>query len=219
MRTVVEDATSLCYMRVDDAGWFTANPTSAELRGLIGTAETEIVYPIFPTVFTPVDDERAYYNAVLDNVKEDDKVLVVSCGSGSDAWLAWLKAKTKIYTIDINEQAILNTYSTARMGGFTVRPLRADIRDMELPDDFKDFDCIVAMLPYMGGATPMEQANYHNGDDGTVTEALMKLLPSVLKQAGRAVVSGTIETEAYLSLPAKKTEHDEFMVYVLNGDS
>ena len=72
------------------------------------------------------------------------------------------------------------------------------------------------MLPHMDGSScPMEQVNYHNGDDGTVTEAFMKLLPSLLKKSGRAIVSGTEETEQYITLPMKKTDHDGFMVYVL----
>ncbi len=220
MITILDDSTKLCYMRVDKDGWYTTNPTFEELKELLGEqAETEIVYPLFPTVYIPEDDERAYYNAVLDNVKEGDKVLVVSCGSGSDTWLAWLKAKTMIYTIDINEQAILNTFAVAGIGGFTVKPLRADIRDMELPDDFKDFDCVLGAIPYMNWQPPLEQDNFHDGDDGSVTEAFMKLLPFLLKKGGIAVVQGTKDTEEYIELPMKKTEHGHFNVYVLGESS
>ncbi|GAG03581.1 unnamed protein product, partial [marine sediment metagenome] len=193
MQIEINDQTALCYMRVAEDGWFATTATSDELKDLIGQ-EPEIVFPIFPTVFTPTDSERAYYNAALDNIKEGDKILVMCCGSGADAWVAWLKAKTLIYAIDINEQAILNTYTTARMGGFEVRPVQGDIRSMELPEDFKGFDCVLGNVPFRTGGIPLEQNNYHDGDDGSVIQAFMGLLPSLLKPGGRVVLAGTEET-------------------------
>jgi len=217
MRMILDDKTAIGYMRVDKNGWFTATPITAELKKLFGEAETEIIYPIFPTVFTPIIEEKAYYDAILDNVKEGDKVLVVGCGAGSDVWSAWLKAKTMIYTIDINPQAILNVYATARMGGFEVRPIQGDIREMRMPKDFKDFDYIVGNTPFLNYPIPLEDNNYHDGDDSTVTKAFIKLLHSLLKKDGRAIMVGTEETEEYINLPMEKSEYASFTVYMLKG--
>lgn len=216
MITQTDDRTALCYMRIDQDGWFMANPaTTTELKELIGQAEAEIVYPIFPTVFTPIIEEKAYYDAISDNVKEGDKVLVVCCGSGVDAWVASLKSKNKIYAIDINEQALLNLFAVANIGGFEVRPVQGDMRDMELPEDFKDFDFIFGNIPFLDWHIPLEQNNYHDGDDGSIITAFMKLLPTLLKKKGKAIIAGTEATEKYINCPMKKADYEEYIVYTL----
>jgi SAM-dependent methyltransferase len=174
-----------------------------------------MIVPIFPTVYNPVcETDKIYYDAILENVQEGDKVLVVGCGSGADSWVAWTRCKTKIYAIDINEMAILNTYATANIGGFEVRPICGDIRDIELPDDFKDFDWVLWNLPFMHTGR-LEYQNHHDGDDGSVIEAFVKLLPQLGR---RAIIIGTDATLDYVSDYAVLKTDGRYLV-LLFGES
>jgi methylase of polypeptide subunit release factors len=58
--------------------------------------------------------------------------LVIGCGSGADTWAAWLKSRTLVHAIDINPMAIVNTYATARLGGYHVEAVAGDITNMTL---------------------------------------------------------------------------------------
>ena len=216
MRIEKSESTTLCYMRVDGLGWFTASPTYAELKDLVGGYDVEIVCPIFPKVYTPVVTDKPYYDAILNSdMKKGDKVLVVGCGSGSDTWVAWLKTKRRIYNLDINRQAILNTYSTARLGGFEVEQCLGDIRDIELPEDFKGFDFVLWNMPYLDGLV-LEKEGYYDADDGTAAKAFIKLLPSLLKKKGKAIIINTVGMEKYINLPiTRKESNDEVAVYTI----
>lgn len=58
--------------------------------------------------------------------------LVIGCGSGADTWAVWLKSRTLVHAIDINPMAIVNTYATARLGGYHVEAVAGDITNMTL---------------------------------------------------------------------------------------
>lgn len=139
-----------CYMKVDENGWFTASINNLKLKELINTSDKEIVIPIFPTVYTPDNYDDLYYNTILESdIEQGDKVLVIGTGSGSDAWVAWLKSQSLIYVIDINPMAIANTKATARLGNFQVKPIFGDIRDIDLPEDFSNFDFVLWNMPFL----------------------------------------------------------------------
>ena len=192
--TRADKRVALCRMKIDN-GWSCSSDRPDEM-----------IVPIFPTVYNPTyATDKIYYDAILENVQEGDKVLVVGCGSGTDSWTAWTKCKTKIYAIDINEMAILNLFATANIGGFKVRPIRGDIRDMELPDDFKNFDWVLWNLPFLSTGRLKDQ-NYHDGDDGSVVSAFVELLPRL---GGKALILGTKATLGYVK---------DYSVIKTNGD-
>ncbi len=141
-----------CYMKVkvDENGWFTASINNVKLKELISTSDKEIVIPIFPTVYTPDNYDNLYYNTILESdIEQGDKVLVIGTGSGSDAWIAWLKSQSLIYVIDINPMAIANTKATARLGNFQVKPIFGDIRNIDFPEDFSNFDFVLWNMPFL----------------------------------------------------------------------
>jgi len=201
--TIADKQVALCRMKIDD-GWSCSSDRPDEM-----------IVPIFPTVYTPRNEaDNIYYDAILENVKEGDKVLVVGCGSGADSWVAWTKCKTKIYVIDINEMAILNTYATANIGGFEVRPVLGDIRDMELPDDFKNFDWVLWSMPHLGER--LEENNYHDGDDGSILKAFVELLP---KLGGKAIIWNRKKAQKFIDLPYEiiKTNNMGSVVILIKG--
>ncbi|MHC4475047.1 MAG: hypothetical protein ACYTEL_05350 [Planctomycetota bacterium] len=97
-------------MKVDENGWSaTSIKNLLELKEVINTTDKEIVVPIFPTVYTPSNYDGFYYNTVLESdIEQGDKVLVIGAGSGSDAWVAWLKSQSLVYVIEVNPMGIAN---------------------------------------------------------------------------------------------------------------
>ncbi len=180
----IDDRTSLCYLCVREDGWSTSTATIQELRKTL-PAEREIIISVFPKVYIPAMSDKPYFDAVMNSgIQEGNKVLVIGCGSGSDVWLASTMAKAKIYAIDVNEQAILNTYASANLGGFEVKPVQGDIRDIKLPGDFSEFDFVLWNMPYLG----VNELEPWNGDDGTTATAFMQLLPKLLSKTGKAII-------------------------------
>jgi len=207
---------SLCYMMIDENGWFTDEIRNIkELKELINQSEKEIVIPIFPTVYVPSRLDKQYYDTILkSDIKPRDKVLVIGAGSGSDAWVAWFKSQTLIYTIEINPMAIANTYATAALAGFRVKQILGDIRDVSLPKDFSNFDFVLWNMPFVREQDIIKKC-YHDGDDGSILKSFLSLLPSLLKKNGQAIIMNTKHAEKFINFPNSIIEGEgDGMVYI-----
>jgi methylase of polypeptide subunit release factors len=102
----------------------------------LGSADThELIFPIFPTVYSPVCHENRNSDTkvathVLRQInklmlKDGDQVLDVGTGSGFLAWLAWKAARAHgadvvVYALDINPVAVANARYIARLVGYQI---------------------------------------------------------------------------------------------------
>jgi len=212
-----------CYLKVDENGWSAVYIKNLlHLKELINTAEREIVIPVFPTVYVPRNDDELYCNTILEsNIKIGDKVLVVGAGSGSDAWVASMKSQSLVYVIEINPMAIANMKTTARLANFQVKPILGDIRDVNLPDDFTDFDFVLWNMPFLHPhekGKKLAERNFHDGDEGSILTAFLKRLPSLLKKDGQAIVLNTVESLDYFDYPDLTTKGDgDVMIYIFSN--
>lgn len=211
-------------LTIDDSGWST---------GYVGTYEDldrylqrspppgeEFVIPVFPTVFAPNMVDRLYYDAILESdIEPGDKVLVIGAGSGADSWVVSRMTEGAVYVVDVNPMAIVNTRMTAHLAGFQIEPLVGDIRDVELPDGFRDFDFVVWNMPFLEEGTLIKERDFHDGDDGTILKAFLARLPSLLKPDGTAIVLNVSDAQAYITSPGVTTRTDgRVMVFVIpNG--
>lgn len=199
---------SLCYMQVKDNAWITAEIDDlAEFRkhskGGLEEGVEEILIPVFPTVFLPFKKDKPYFDTILRSaITKGDKVLIIGAGSGSDAWVAWLKSRSRLlYAIEVNPMAIANTYATARLAGFEVRQVLADIRKVKLPEDFREFDYVLWNMPKLIEPRDDFDNPRHDGDDGSVLKAFISLLPSLLKPGGQAIIWNSKAASRYINLP------------------
>jgi SAM-dependent methyltransferase len=156
-----------------------------------------VVIPVAQGVFSPaygLTSDRKYYEALNRlAIPEGSKVLVIGCGSGAATWAAWRKAKTTIYCIDINPMAVKNTEVVAAANGIEVRTCCVDVRDAAsgktpLPEDFGEFDFVLWNMPAVGQTNKLAETNYHDGDDGSILDAFVALLPKLLKADGQALI-------------------------------
>ena len=216
---------SWCYMKVDENGWSaTSIDNLLQLAERINTTDKEIVIPIFPTVYTPSNIDNLYYNTVLESdIEQGDKVLVIGAGSGSDAWVAWLKSQSLVYVIEVNPMGIANINTTARLGNFQVKPILGDITDINLPQDFSNFDFVLWNMPFLWPdeeGERLEERNCHDGDDGSILRSFLKLLPSLLKKDGQAIILNTPDALEFIKFQNLTTKEDgNVIVYIFSNDA
>ncbi|MFC1593978.1 class I SAM-dependent methyltransferase [Candidatus Omnitrophota bacterium] len=218
LKNIYERQAYLCYMRVDAEGWFVERiEKTAQIKELLKTSAQELLIPIFPTVFQPAPTAKLYYDTILgSNIKKGDKVLVVGAGSGSDAWVAWLKSQSPIYAIEINPMAIANTYATSHLARFEVRQILGDIRSIDLPEDFHNFDFVLWHMPFIAGGDILE-SKYHNGDDGSILKSFMELLPSLLKSNGQAIIRNDHMISRFIPFPHVAERGKHSTVYTITN--
>lgn len=187
--------TYMCYIEASRKdGWYAADGWSKNsLNGLIDryVHKKGLIIPIFPTVYSPGSSyqcDLTYYNYILkeSGIKKNDKVLVLGSGSGSDSWVAWLRAQSLVYAVDINPLAVANTKATAQIGVFPVKVIEGDIRTMEFPKDFSNFDYILSNLPFVQKCDYAGD-KYYDCDNGKIFEKFLALLPRLLKKGGKAI--------------------------------
>ncbi len=213
-----------CYIKVDATGWSaTSADNLLQLQERIDPTAKGIVIPIFPTVYTPTDQDYLYYNAILESeIEQGDKVLVIGAGSGSDAWVASLKSHSRVYVIEINPVAISNINNTARIGRFQVTAILGDIRDVDLPEDFSQFDFVLWNMPFLEERGNLEERNFHDGDDGSILRSFLTLLPSLLKKDGQALILNTADALEFITFPnvtTKEGEDGNVLVYIFSIDA
>lgn len=198
-----------CYWKVDDEGWTTGwvgtfDDLGTYLDGLERTTD-EVVIPVLPTVYKPQLGDKLYYDYLLtSDIAKGDKVLVIGCGSGADSWMVARKTESTVYVVDINPMSVINTKSTARIAGFDVKGVAGDIRTVELPADFRDFDYVLWNMPFVHLASDMEMLqgrSFHDGDDGSILTDFLELLPSLLKEDGKAILLNLAPAEQFITTP------------------
>lgn len=201
----------------DENGWSTEPAGSyTDLdRSLdrLASGDRELVIPMLPTVYVPDIQDKIYYDAILDSdIAPGDKVLVIGTGSGADAWAAWLKSQAPVYVIEVNPMAVINAKVTARIAGFPIKPMVGDFREVDLPDEYHDFDYVLWNMPFVEiNATPedFERRNFHDGDDGDVLQAFLARLPSLLTEDGTAIVLNYALAREQIDLPGVVTRVDD----------
>jgi release factor glutamine methyltransferase len=166
---------------------------------------------VFPTVYAPLASDKAYYDTILESdITPGAKVLVVGTGSGADAWVASLKSKTTVYVVDINPMAIANTMITARLGGFSVEAIAGDITAADLPDAFSEFDFVLWNMPFLkvdgdnsygNDFRGITDADFHDGDDGTILKGFLERIPSLLKNDGTAILLNVTAAQEFIKFP------------------
>lgn len=209
------------YSKVDENGWSTGAVGSFQdldnRLGRLSASGKEIVIPVFPSVFPPTMDDKFYYDAILQSgIKRGDKVLVVGTGSGTDAWAASLKSQDLVYGVDVNPLAIVNTRTTVRLGNFRIKLIVGDIRDVKLPDDFKDFDYVLWNMPFLVTGGKIKEFDFHDGDDGSILRRFLALLPSLLKKDGKAMILNSPAAAAFITSPRVTTKtHGSCTLFVI----
>ena len=183
-------------LKVDASGWSTAKIGTFEELGKYlqqpSSAEHEIAIPVLPTVYQPALCDKLYYDAIWQSdIQHDDKVLVIGTGSGADAWMASLKTRQPIHVVELNPMAVVNAQATAQLAGFEILPIVGDVTQVALPEGFREFDYVLWNMPFLHSYTGRKQFGehrFHDGDDGTMLRAFLKMLPALLKADGKAIL-------------------------------
>jgi hypothetical protein len=223
----------LCYLEVSPgaSGWFAMDITSSEgmdeaCRRRSKEVES-LVIPVFPSVYSPGSNlatDKPYFDTILGSgiVRKGDKVLVVGPGSGADAWTAWLRCGTKVFAVDINPVAVANTRSTARLAGFPVKTVTADIIEDDLPEDFSGFDVVLWNMPMLNERNfTLQRASElsHDGDDGRILDGFLLRLPQLLKNNGKAVIWNSLRAVERIKYPCFSVPFSRFSVIIITNSA
>lgn len=211
---IYDEQPYLCYIEASaKGGWYAQNILkNADLAALKDRSarNPSLVIPIFPTVYSPGDDnhlgpDAAYYNYLLKDsrIKKLDKVLVVGSGSGADSWVAWLKSRSRVFAIDINPLAVANTRAAAQIGTFPIRAIQGDIGTADLPEDFSGFDEVLWNMPFLDEGD-YAQDLFHDHDNGDVLDTFLARLPKLLKAGGEAILLNTQEAVDRMHWPKRE---------------
>jgi hypothetical protein len=207
----INSACNWQYLKVDEDGWSTHSIDSYQdldtILGRPAPSGKSVAIPIFPSVYHPLLDDKLYYDAILESdIEPGDKVLVIGTGSGADSWAASLKSQSLVYVVEINPLAVANARATARIAGFEIKPIVGDIRQVELPDDFSEFDFVLWNMPYLWDNYNIESMAFHDGDDGSILKGFLKRLPSLVKKGGTTIVLNTAAAGKYIHAPGVTTK-------------
>jgi methylase of polypeptide subunit release factors len=114
-----------------------------------------------------------------------------------------------VHIVEINPMAVLNARLTAAVGGFEIKPVVGDIRQVELPEDFRDFDWVLWNMPFVEAEATMDYLqgrNFHDGDNGVILTEFLAMLPKLLKPDGTAILLNHAIAEKYIDLPGVTTK-------------
>jgi hypothetical protein len=91
-----------------------------------------------------------------------------------------------------------------------------DIRDVDLPEDFSNFDFVLWNMPYLG--LDLEERNFHDGDDGDILTSFLALLPSLLKKDGQVIIINNAEAIEYIKFPNITTKRQgDVLVFMFSN--
>jgi len=226
---ILDSQSCLCYIEADKkTGWYSKDirdrKTLGEICRRLAKKSDSLIIPVFPTVYSPgvnLETDKFYFDAVLGaaGIRSNDKVLVVGPGTGADAWAAWLRAKDRIYVVDINPMAVANTKAVAMLAGFAVEAAVGDVTKTSLPKDFSGFDFVLWNMPMLNPPETILSVPgrlSHDGDDGSLFDAFMTVLPRLLKKSGTAVVWNRSNAGDRIPYPFKSVKYRDFAVFMIN---
>lgn len=196
-----------------DDGWATPYVGTYEKLGeYLATAPpggNRLAIPLFPTVYQPDISDKIYYDTIAQSdIAPGDKVLVVGTGSGADSWAVWRKSRSKVYAVELNPMSVVNARATARLGGFELEALVGDFTEIELPDEFRDFDYVLWNMPFVDWKAAEDDPStvYHyDGDDGTIVAKFLERLPDLLKPDGQAIALNYAAAQRFMTTPGITT--------------
>ncbi|MFC1754287.1 methyltransferase domain-containing protein, partial [Thermoproteota archaeon] len=135
-----------------------------------------IVFPVFPTVYSPGAREHAavdhnymvnlYEQARKAGLKDGDRSLINCAGSGYDTWLVWEATHQPVYAAEINPLGVANVRATAKQGGFEVEVKQHDniaSKDGKFAFGDTEFQFIATNAPFS-----------ENGDDHNIDDLMKK---------------------------------------------
>ncbi|MAG22380.1 MAG: hypothetical protein CL943_03715 [Candidatus Diapherotrites archaeon] len=134
----------------------------------------------FPSVYAPREDSFLLEETV--EVKANDFVLDLGCGSGIQGISAALKGAKKVLSVDINKEALECTAKNAKLLGVGER---IETRESNLFENIKEqFDCIIFNPPYV----PSKEKKWKDTDGGKqgreVLDLFLEQFPEHLREQG-----------------------------------
>jgi S-methylmethionine-dependent homocysteine/selenocysteine methylase len=168
-------------------------PTVEPLRDDRGRAVFPLPFPsltVEPGVFVPTQGSYLVWKHLFaTGIGEGQSCLDVGCGCGILAVQLALNGAASVHAIDIDRNAVANTLANAFRNGVAERVTGEDV-DLYQWEPDRGFDVIVASL-YQMPVDPFEEPTGHRPLDywgRNLLDHLVKLLPRLLAQGGRAYV-------------------------------
>jgi S-methylmethionine-dependent homocysteine/selenocysteine methylase/SAM-dependent methyltransferase len=187
-------------------------------RGLFPLPFPELV--VDPGVFVPTQGSFLVWKHLFESgAGEGASCLDVGCGCGILAVQLALNGAASVHAIDIDRNAVANTYSNAFRNGVSDR-VTGDTADLFDWQPERSFDVVVASL-YQLPVDPFEEPTGHRPLDywgRTLLDHFLRLLPKLLAPDGKAYVMqlsivGQAATERLLAAGGLEARVAEFSFF------